>query len=119
MLLLQCTATLLCGNGQWKPCNALPHRLEALGSGNPVPHCRLLMDVEQCYFCHALPRYLGAVGSGKHIMHCHTAKGRWAMELLQCNLIMTDLTPADRTLFQTHLNGLNHRKNSNGADEFI
>ena len=33
--------------------------------------------------------------------------------------IMTDLTASDGTLFEPHLNGLNHRKNSNGAVEFI
>ena len=33
--------------------------------------------------------------------------------------IMTDLTASDGTLFEPHLNGLNHRKNSKGAVEFI
>ena len=33
--------------------------------------------------------------------------------------IMTDLTASDGTLFELHLNGLNHRNNSNGAVEFI
>ena len=32
---------------------------------------------------------------------------------------MTDLTASDWTLFEPHLNGLNHQKNSNGAVEFI
>ena len=38
---------------------------------------------------------------------------------LQVLPIMTDLTASDGTLFESHLNGLNHRKNSNGAVEFI
>ena len=36
--LLQCTATLPGGSGLWNSCNALPHRLAAVGSGTPVMH---------------------------------------------------------------------------------
>ena len=37
--LLQCTASLPWGSGQWNPCNALPHCLGAVGSGTPATHC--------------------------------------------------------------------------------
>ena len=38
----------------------------------------------QCNSCFALPRYQKAMGSETPDMHCHTARGKWAMELLQC-----------------------------------
>ena len=34
--LLQCTASLPWGSGQWTFCNALPHCLGAVGSGTPA-----------------------------------------------------------------------------------
>ena len=37
--LLQCTATLPVGSGQWNSYNALPHCLGAVGSGSPAMHC--------------------------------------------------------------------------------
>ena len=37
--LLQCTASLLGGNGQCNSCNALPHCLGAVGSATPAMHC--------------------------------------------------------------------------------
>ena len=36
MQLLQCTASLPWGSGQWTSCNALPHCLGAVGSGTPA-----------------------------------------------------------------------------------
>ena len=38
MHLLQCTATLPVGSGQWNSCNALPHALAAVGSASPAMH---------------------------------------------------------------------------------
>ena len=35
---LQCTASLPGGSGQWNSCNALPHCLGAVGSGTPAMH---------------------------------------------------------------------------------
>ena len=37
--LLQCTAALPGGSGQWTSCNALPHCLGAVGSAIPAMHC--------------------------------------------------------------------------------
>ena len=37
--LLQCTASLPGGSGQWNPCNALPHCLGAVGSATSAMHC--------------------------------------------------------------------------------
>ena len=37
--LLQYTASLPGGSGQWTSCNTLPHCLGAVGSGPPVIHC--------------------------------------------------------------------------------
>ena len=34
--------------------------------------------------CTALLHCLGALGSATPAMHCHTARGRWAVDLLQC-----------------------------------
>ena len=108
--LLQRTATLPGGSGKWNSCNALPHRLGAVGSGTPAMrgptswgdgeacpgggHC-LTKELLQCIAtlpggsgqwnsCNALPHCLGAVGSGTPAMHCLTAWGQWAVELLQC-----------------------------------
>ena len=38
MQLLQCTASLPWGSGQWNSCNALPHCLGAVGSATPAMH---------------------------------------------------------------------------------
>ena len=37
--LLQCTATLPEGSGQWNFCNVLPRCLGAVGSATPAMHC--------------------------------------------------------------------------------
>ena len=37
--LLQCTAPLPGGSGQWTSCNALPHCPGAVGSATPATHC--------------------------------------------------------------------------------
>ena len=67
--LLQCTASLPGGSGQWNSCNTLPHYLGAVDSGTFALHCLTA---------------LGAVGSGTSAMHCRTAWGQWAVEPLQC-----------------------------------
>ena len=51
--LLQCTASLPVGTGQWNACNALPHYLEAVGSGNLAVHClaasgQTAVELRQC-----------------------------------------------------------------------
>ena len=66
--LLQHTASLPGGSGQWNTCNTLPHCLG--GSG-------------QWTSCNTLPHCLGAVGSRPPAIHCLTAWGQWAVELLQ------------------------------------
>ena len=65
--LLQCTASLPWGSGQWNSCSALPHCPGAVGNGTPVVHCLTA---------------LGAVGSATPAMQCLTALGQWAVELL-------------------------------------
>ena len=37
--LVQCTASLPWGSGQWNSCNALPHCLGAVDSATPAMHC--------------------------------------------------------------------------------
>ena len=93
--LLQCTASLPRGSGQWNSCNALPHCLGVVGTITPIMHCltawglwavQLLQCTAslpggsgQCNSCNALPHHLGAVGSGTPVVHCHTAWGQWAV----------------------------------------
>ena len=100
MELLQCTASLPGGIGQWNSCNALPHCLGAVGSATPAMHCltawgRWAVELLQCTAsllggsgqwnsCHALPHCLGAMGNVTPAMHCLTAWGHWAVRLLQC-----------------------------------
>ena len=89
--LLQCTASLPRGTGQWNSCHALPHRLGAVGSGTPTMHCltawgqwavQLLQYIAslpggkgQWNSCNALPHCMGAVGSGTLAMHGPTSWG--------------------------------------------
>ena len=80
--LLQCTAALLGGSGQLNSCNALPHRLGAVGSGTPTMHC--LGGVGSAISCNTLPHCLGAMGSGTTATHCQTALGQWTVQLLSC-----------------------------------
>ena len=98
--LLQHTASLPGGSGQWTSFNALPNCLGAVGSGPPAMHCLtawgqwavdLLQHTAslpggsgQWTSFNALPHCLGAVGSGTPAMHCLTAWGQWAVEPLQC-----------------------------------
>ena len=97
--LLQYTAALPGGSGQWTSCNTLPHCLGAVGSATPAMHCltawgqwavQLLQRTAplpggsgQCNSRNALPHCLGAVDSATPAMHCLTALGQWAVELLQ------------------------------------
>ena len=66
--LLQRTASLPWGSGQWNSCHTLPHCPGGSGQWNS---------------CNALPHCLGAAGSGTPAMHCPTAWGQWAVQLLQ------------------------------------
>ena len=101
MELLQHTASLLAGNGQWNSCNALPQGLGVVGRGTSAMHCLTALGqwvVEllpctatlprgsgQCNSCNALPHCLGAVGSGTPATDFLTAWGQWAVQLVQCN----------------------------------
>ena len=89
MELLQCTASLPWGSGQWNSCYAPPHYLRAVGSGTPAMHCltawgQWALQLLQCTAslpggigqwnsCNALPRCVEAVGSATPAMHCLTA----------------------------------------------
>ena len=66
--LLQHTASLPGGSGQWNSCNTPPHCLGAVGGGPSAIHC---------------PTAWGTVGSGPPATHCLTAWGQWAVQLLQ------------------------------------
>ena len=79
MDLLQYTAQLPGGSGQWTFCNRLPHCLGAVGSGHLAIHCptawgQWAVDLlqytasppggsGQWTSCNTLPHCLGAVGS--------------------------------------------------------
>ena len=70
MQLLQCTASLSGGSGQWNSCNALPHCPWAVGSATPAMHCLTVWgqwaaELLQCTA--SLP------------------SGQWAVQLLQCS----------------------------------
>ena len=69
--LVQRTASLSVGSGQWNSCQA-------------VPHCPLPMGSGQGKYYNALPHCLGAVGRGTLAMHCLTALGKRALQLLVC-----------------------------------
>ena len=70
MELLQRTASLPRGTGQWSSCNAPADKLEGrevLPRRWPLPEKRTSYD--------ALPKCLGALGSATNAMHCLTAWG--------------------------------------------
>ena len=99
MDLLQYTASLPRGSGQWTSCNTLPRYLGAAGSVPPATHCltawgQWAVDHLQCTAsmpggsgqwtsCNELPHCLGALGNATPAIHCLTAWGHWAMQLLQ------------------------------------
>ena len=82
--LLQYTASLHGGTGQWNSCNTVPHCPRAVGSAAPAMHCltasgRWAVELlqysaslpegsGQCSSCNALSHRLGAVGSGTPAM---------------------------------------------------
>ena len=74
--LLQCTASLPGGSGQWNSCNALLHCLGVVGSATPATHCLTVWGSGQCNSCNTLPHYPGAVGSGTPAMYCLAALGQ-------------------------------------------
>ena len=108
--LLQDTASPPGGSGQRNSCNALTHRLEAVGSATPAMQCQTIwgwraVELLQCVgppaggqgvlprrwslpkernSCNALPHYLGAVGSATLATDYLTAWGQWALQLVQC-----------------------------------
>ena len=82
--LLQCSASLLGGIGQWNSCYALPHCLGEVGSGTRATHCPIGQGQWQCNSRGTLPHCVGAVHSATPAMQRHTAWGRWAVELMQC-----------------------------------
>ena len=89
MELLQHTASLPGGSGQWNSCNIQPYCLSAVGSGTPAMHCLtasgqwavgLLQHTAslpggsgQWNSCNTVPHCLEAVGSGTPAIHCLTA----------------------------------------------
>ena len=84
MDLLQYTASLPGGSGQWTSCNTLPTAwgqwaVDLLQYAAPLPG-----GSGQWTSCNTLPHCLGAVGSGPPSMHCHTAWGQWAVDPPQC-----------------------------------
>ena len=68
--LLQCSASLPWGSGQWNSYNALPHCSGAVGSATPAMHC------------------LTAWGQwAVQLLQCTASlpSGQWAVQLLQCS----------------------------------
>ena len=61
MELLQYTAALPGGSGQWNSCNALPHCLGQVGSGTPPIHCctAVWQKAVELLQCTGSPRHLG------------------------------------------------------------
>ena len=82
--LLQCTASLPGGSGQWNSCNALPHCLGAVGSATPAAHCHTARGQWAAKLVSCTATVPGGGGSATLAMHCLTAQGQWAVELLQC-----------------------------------
>ena len=88
------TALQLWAEGCGKSCNALPHRLEAVGSGTLATHCLTALGqwAVQLLQCTApLPwgsgQWNSSVGSGApapFATHCSSAWGQWAVQPLQC-----------------------------------
>ena len=102
--LLQCTAALRGGSGQWNSCNTLPHCLGAVVSATSAMYPQTArgqwaVELLQCAgpsaggqgvvpmrrslpkerdSCSALPHCPGIVGGGSPVLHCHTAQGQWA-----------------------------------------
>ena len=95
--LLQFTAALPQGSGQWKACHTLPHYLGAVGGGTPIAHCHIVLG--QCAaelllhiatLCggsgqwdsrRSLLHYLGVVRSGTLVAHRLTAVGNGTLAM--------------------------------------
>ena len=83
MDLLQYTAALPGGSGQWNSSNAPPHCLVAVGGGTRAAHCRtalaqwaaVLMEYTATPPRGGVEHRLGAVGSGTLAMHCPPPRG--------------------------------------------
>ena len=76
MELLQHTASLPGGSGQWNSCTTLPHCLGAAGSATHAIHCltaSLPGGSGQWNSCNTLPHCLEAVGSGTPVTFGLTA----------------------------------------------
>ena len=58
MELLQCTATLPRGRGQWNCCNALPQRVGVVGAGIAAMHCHTAWRQGTGNPCNAPPHCL-------------------------------------------------------------
>ena len=113
--LLQYTASLPGGSGQCNSCNALPHRLGAVGSGTPAMRghtscgdgesclgggrclkTELLQCTAslpggsgQCNSYNTLPHWLEAVGSGTPVVYYLIAWGQWAVQVVQCTATLS------------------------------
>ena len=86
--ILQCTASLLAGSGQWSSCFAPPHHLEAVGCGTPATHCLTALGpwaVQLLQNTASLPGGSGQCNSSICTAKL-TAQGQWAVELLQCTV---------------------------------
>ena len=86
MQVLQYTAAVLGGSGQWDSCHTLPHCLEVVGSASLATACLIAsgqwaVKLMQCTAsqlggrgqwnsCNTLPHCLEVVGSGTSAIHC-------------------------------------------------
>ena len=83
--LLQRTASLPRGSGQWNSCNAVPHCLGVVGSGTAAMHCLTAWGqraVEHLQCSASVPRGSGQCNSYKALRHC--LGGQRAVEILPC-----------------------------------
>ena len=80
--LLQFTASLPWGSGQWHSFRTLPHCLVAMGNRSPSVHCLNALGRRQWKSFCILPHCLGAVGSRTPFVHCLIALWRWVVEIL-------------------------------------
>ena len=82
--LLQCSASLPWGSGQWNSCNALPHCLGAVGSPTLAMHCLTALGQRAVQLLQCTASLPGGSGQCNSALQCLTAPGQWAVQLLQC-----------------------------------
>ena len=78
-----CTASLLGSSGQWKSCNALPHRRGAVGSGTSAIHCHTIGEHWAVGLLQYTATPLGSRRQWISFSTRNTTREQWALGLLQ------------------------------------